>query len=730
MGTVYKVLDKKIGELVALKLIRPELAAREKTLERFKDELRLARKITHKNVCRMHDLNEHERTAFITMEYISGENLKSMIRMMGVLSPSQSVYIARQACEGLAEAHRLGIVHRDLKSRNIMVDHEGNARIMDFGLARSMEEKGITEGKVVMGTPEYMSPEQVEGLAADARSDIYALGVSLFEMATGRLPFEGETAISVAVKHKTVAPPDPRKLNPQIPENLSRLILKCLEKDPAKRYQSAEELLADLDEIEKELPSAEFLLPERKTAWTRRKVLPFVPASKRLFLSLIAAAVVIASGVLIWRLVPRRYVSPAREGKPSLAVLYFKNNTGDEDLSHWQIGLSDEFISRLQKSSQFLRVFTSDIILSVLQKLSLDNAKGYSAEDLKKAASRAGASHLLIGFYSKAGDKFRIHYELKDGKTGEIAGSGDAEGRLPKDFYAMVDKLANEILGEFKAPLQPEERRILTASSLAEQYFRAGRHKERQYVLSGNSDDLLAARESYERSIREDPNYALPYWGLGDIHERFFVRTHDQADRELMLKHYQKAYDLDSGLAETNAGMGWAYFYQEDFDKAYAYFKKALEIEPQNPWVNYNVGSFLKSIGLPDKATHYYSRAIELGEPTLNGYRLLAYCQEASGQAEEAVASSRKLMESEPDNLDLKLFYARMLVAAKRWEDAEREIGVAEKLDPRNPGVSLSRALILAARGEKEKALAAVQGAESQPIYYSQLLSRFMRAWE
>lgn len=269
MGRVYKVFDKKIKEKVALKLLRPEISSDEETVERFSNELKYARKIIHKNVCRMFDLGEEEGTHYITMEYVSGEDLKSMIRMMGRLSPGQAVSITRQVCEGLAEAHKLGVVHRDLKPQNIMIDREGNARIMDFGIARSLKAKGITDGGIIIGTPEYMSPEQVDGKEIDERADIYALGVIFYEMLTGKVPFEGDTPLSIAVKHKTEAPQDPRTLNAQVPSDLSRLILKCLEKDKRNRPQSTEEVLSLLGKIEQEVPTSEKALPQRKPFTSR-----------------------------------------------------------------------------------------------------------------------------------------------------------------------------------------------------------------------------------------------------------------------------------------------------------------------------------------------------------------------------------------------------------------------------------------------------------------------------
>lgn len=247
MGTVYRAYDQKLGEEVALKLIKPEIAADQDTVRRFGNELKLTRRISHRHIGRLYELMEAKGTHYITMEYIPGEDLRRLIKRIGQVPLEKAVQIALQVCDGLDEAHRLGIVHRDLKPGNILIDHKGDARILDFGIARSMESQGLTQKGIAVGTPEYMSPEQVDGLEADKRSDIYSLGIILYEMLTGKRPFEGKSPFAIGYKHKMESPQDPRQIDPNIPGDVNRIILDCLHKDRDSRFQTAGEVRSALN---------------------------------------------------------------------------------------------------------------------------------------------------------------------------------------------------------------------------------------------------------------------------------------------------------------------------------------------------------------------------------------------------------------------------------------------------------------------------------------------------
>ena len=300
MGIVYKARDRITGDLVGLKVLKPEIASDQTVMERFKNEVRLSRKITHKNVCRVHEINFAEDTAYISMEFVEGESLCAALSRQPRMPLAQGLRVIQQICAGLQEAHTQAVVHRDLKPENVMLDRVGNVKIMDFGIARAVG-TGTTLTAAIIGTPAYMSPEQAEGRPLDHRSDIYSLGVMLYEMLVGQLPFSGDTPVAIALKQVRERPTPPREFNASLPARLESAILKCLEKEPAHRFQSASELEAAL--TREDVPVARPVAAPTVPAAPPRQIAETLPAARPGVSEAVPIAGSRTKPVLIWALV-------------------------------------------------------------------------------------------------------------------------------------------------------------------------------------------------------------------------------------------------------------------------------------------------------------------------------------------------------------------------------------------------------------------------------------------
>lgn len=698
MGTVYKVLDREVEEKVALKLLRPEIAREEETIRRFRNELKLARGISHKNVCRMYDLGQADDTYFITMEYVDGEDLKGFIRKSGQLTVGKAVRIAGQVGAGLAEAHRLGIVHRDLKPQNIMIDRDGNARVMDFGIARSAESKGLTAEGVMVGTPEYMSPEQADGREADSRSDIYSLGVVLYEMLAGRAPFEGPTPLSVAVKHKTDRPRRPSERNPRVPAELDALVLRCLEKDPAKRFPTVEAVLAELSNIERAFPeTAGAVTSTIRTRILRSRALKRMGAA--------ALAVIVLAGAVA--LLRRPKAAAASPWTNSIAVLPFEDYSPQKDQESLCDGLTDAIIVQL---SQYRDLKVSNTT-SVMRYKS-------NVPDFRKIAQDLGVGNFLTGTVQREGARVKIRVQLIKGRSVSPAWSIEYD----RDFQGIIglqDELSRTIAGTLQVKMLPESGKDITREYPAnleayECYLRGMHYIKSKYVISFREDDYKAGLDMFEKAIKLEPDYAMPYFGLAWAYEHHYQATGNEEDAGKMQAAAQTAHRLAPDSAVTNAVMGYvSYEYRKDYEAGFNYLRKALALNSNLPEVNFLAGICYLYLGLYEQSLPYLKKAMELDPFYFWTPYKIAFAHMYLGEFDEAARYFEKYFELTPiEPLIYPGRYIALNIMMKRYDKAEELVAKGENATPDAEWVRKYRAILLAIRGEKAKALALYRNSE------------------
>ena len=665
MGNVYRVVDTKIDEEVALKVIKSEIASDKNTIERFRNELKFARRIAHKNVCKMYDLGEEKGTHYITMEYVPGKNLQSMIRMSGQLSMGTAVNISKQICEGLVEAHRLGVVHRDLKPGNIMIDRNGNARIMDFGIARSLKAKSLTRAGVMIGTSKYISPEQVEGKEADRRSDIYSLGIILYEMVAGRLPFDGDTPLSIAVKHKTETPPDPAKFNPQIPAELSRVILQCIQKEKKKRYQETNELLRELRRIEEGLSTIERITPKRKTTVLKGKGAAFWRGWK---MAAALFALVVVVGIAIISVKKEAPVPPFK--KKMLVVLPFENLGPPED-EYFAEGLTEELTTRLAA-------------LHGLGVISRTSSKQYknTTKTVKQIGEELGADYLLEGTVrwdrSQAGkgvvrvmpqlirisDDTRLWYERYD--------------RVIEDIFEVQSEIAEQVINQLDLTLLEPEREALMAhpTDNLEAYDHYLRGREHAGLGWNNSDpnEFDKAVELLEKAVELDPSFTFAYITLSVTNQWIYTNGFDRTEERLVKAReaVYRALELEPDLPEAMLTLGLFYYrgYQ-DYDRALEIFKSVQKARPNLP------------------------------------YTYLGYIQRRMGRWEESTANLEKSFKLNPRSSDLAYQIGGSYMYMRKYQDAEKWYDLALSVEPNYYFPQLAKAEIAyLSRGDIDEARA------------------------
>jgi len=638
MGKVFKVYDTDLKEVVCLKLINSKVVSNKKTIDRFQNEIRLARRISHKNICRVYHLSEEQGDCYMIMEYVPGRDLKSMIKMTRELSTGTAIRIGKQVCEGLREAHRCGIIHRDLKPSNILIDKEGEVRIMDFGIARSLEAKGITASGVMIGTPQYMSPEQVEAKGIDHRSDIYSLGVILFEMVTGKLPFSGGSSLSIALKHKSEKPPDPQQYNSQIPDDLSRIIHKCMEKEKDKRYQNVEELHADLTAVEEQIGTTEIENAQKTIASEREPKLIF----RKRWLMIAALFIVMkVVGITIPQMTREGPLAPP--GDRMLVVLPFDNLGPPED-SYFVDGITDEITSRLSA-------------LDGVEVISRTSAARYKETNktTRQIGDELGVDYMLEG---------SVRWDRTNGGNGRVRVTtqlvrvsddthlwANSYDRVIGDVFSVQSEIAEEVAKKLDLTVLAPDRKALYAKPTEDLeaydfYLRAKKHEYKGW-LNQDSNQFNRALELLEKATERDPNFALAYVLSSEIHTRMYHFGTDRSnerltkarlavDKALLLQpdlpdakialatyyyrghlDYERAAEIFESVRKAHpnlspALLGYIQRRQGKWEQSLTTLEVAAKLDPRSPQLAYEIGITYLSIRKYRKAAEWFDRALSI----------------------------------------------------------------------------------------------------------------------
>jgi TolB-like protein/predicted Ser/Thr protein kinase len=590
MGVVYKAEDTKLKRTVALKFLPPELTHIPDVKDRFMREAQAAAALDHPNICTVYEFDEAEEKTFISMAYVEGQSLRKKLES-GPLKLDEALRIATQVAQGLQIAHRKGIVHRDIKSANIMVTEDNQAKIMDFGLARMSGGTLITKEGMTMGTVTYMSPEQAQGEEVDHRTDIWSFGVVLYEMFGGQLPFKGEQDQAVVYSILNKKPKPLAELRSEIPVSIGQVVDKALEKNPDKRYQQIDELLDDLKSI-----SAGIVPEEIKARLRKDKLLK----RKRSIIYAGTVGLVIVIAVLALTLFTGR-----AEAIDSVAVLPLENLTGNKEQEFFADGATDELIGQLAQISGFRKVTSRT---SVMKYKTTDKSLSEIAQELNVDA-------VIEGSVLQAGDRVRIQVRLIDALPEEKNLWAETYERSKADVLMMYSEMARSIADVTQVKLTAEETIRLTNARQVnpkayEAYIQGRLH---WHMLT--PQDIETARQHFETALAKDPNFALAHTGIARVwavRAGFGLVPFQEAYPKAKAAA-EKAMELDKTLAETHyvmalikMGLEW------NWEDAETEYRKALELNPNFPDAHAYYSHLLSSMGRIDEALPHIERAIEI----------------------------------------------------------------------------------------------------------------------
>jgi len=730
MGDVYRARDEQLDRDVALKVLPPGMLKDEKARRRFRNEALLLAKLNHPNVATIHEFDTDDGADFLVMECVTGTSLAEKLKG-GALPGKEVLVLGMQIAQALEEAHERGIVHRDLKPGNIIITPKGWAKVLDFGIARLLRPAGdtdptqsITGAHGAAGTLPYMAPEQLtREEAAGARSDIFSLGAVLYEMATGRRAFNEELPSRLIDAIVRERPVPPRVLNSRISPELERIILKCLEKEPENRYQSAKELEVDLRRLQTQGAGtvASTMAPARGF-WRR-------DATKIAGTSLLVALALVF-GVRGWR--ARRAAHPGSTQIHSLAVLPLENLSGDPQQEYFAEGMTEELTTQLAQ-------------ISALRVISRTSAAQYqnAPQSLPEIGKELHVDAVVEGSVMREGNNVRITARLTEISTGKLLWAQSYDRNL-KDVLSLQDEVARNVASEVKVTLTPdEEARLQNAQAVnpkAHDDFLQG-----SYLNKGTSSQQRKALEYFKDAIRIDPNYAPAYAGLAD----YYWSNQELHPRERMPKakeYAQRALELDPNLADAHIALGAIHFYADwDWAAAEKEFKRAIELSPSDAEAHRTYSIYLAAMGRAgeviaevqqaqqldpmsiwtqitagnvfyftrhyDKAIGQCRKALELDPNSVGGYDCLGSSYFAKGEYEQAIEASRKASNLSGNDPARLVGLGRAYALAGRKSDALKVLEQLRQMSSRTYVPSYFFATIYADLGQRDEAFVWLQKA-------------------
>jgi TolB-like protein/tetratricopeptide (TPR) repeat protein/predicted Ser/Thr protein kinase len=700
MGVVYRGIDVNLGREVAIKVLPEDLVSDPDRRARLLQEARAASSLEHPHIAVIHEVGEAEGTTFVAMELIRGEKLSDIIAR-GPLPQARALTLAAEIAEGLARAHEKGIVHRDLKPSNVMVTDDGHAKIIDFGLAKMLEPISpegstvsvaapMTREGAILGTAAYMSPEQARGARLDHRTDIFALGVTLYEMVAGRPAYGGRSSLETlqAVLTQPVPPLSASASGAgDATTELRRIIAKGTAKDPDERYQSMKDLVVDLRAARRRLESSEGLPHAAETAAAVRRDRPTVrPKTMAMAAGVLLIGLLAAAG--LWWRNPQPQVTVNPSGKPALAVMYFENQTGDPSLDWMRTGLTDMLVTDLSQSAE-LEVLGTDRLVKILQDLRRADDRVLSADVVQQVADRARVENVLVGSYFRSGGMIRIGARLQEARTGRIIAAHSIDGAAEAELFDLVDGLTQVFRTALKPPggggldtllrrpgpgaagLERDLADVTTSSIEAYRYYVEGLNLHER-GLSARAIPLL------EKAVEIDPDFAMAHAKLAVVNNNLLMLDKRDQHARLALERIDRLTSRERYYIE-------GFFYglrPETTARSIESYRHGLSLHPEHEAMRHNLALHYLQLERYAEGIAESEELIRRGTSNATMYENLVAMLISTGETGKADAVARELVQSQPDSDVAHRTLGTAAIAAGQFDEARAAFERAVALEP------------------------------------------------